>query len=206
MNRNFIKNSNLVLHKILNSKKAKNIIADFIETFLNISISTLKINQNPNPNNGRVYGIIDVRVLTKENEEFNVGIQIVDGGYIQSKMLLYYAKIHSNQVLYNDGRKFTKTITINILDMIFFSSNSFHKTIKLKTNTINDYILETVEMHVLELPKLYIGKRRKITKEEAWIIYLKGENSEIIEKIKNKYKYIGELDFLLEKYWKEENI
>ena len=204
MNRKFILNSNLVLRKILNSKKAQNIISDFIETFLKIQISTLKINKNPD--NSKYYGIIDVRVITKENEELNVGIQIIDGDYIQSKMLLYYAKIHSNQILYNDGRRLAKTITINILDIPFFSSLNFHKIVKLKTNLINDNILETVEMHILELPKLKADEVFELTKEEAWTAYLKGEDEELIERAKDKYEYIRKLDYLLLKYWEEEII
>ena len=204
MNRKFIKNSNLVLHKILNSEKCKDIIADFIETFLKIQISTLKI--NPNLNNSKSYGIVDVRVITKENNELNVGIQIIDGNYIQNKMLLYYAKVHTNQALYEDGRKLAKTTTINILDMSFFSSLNFHKTIKLKTNAMNDSILEEVQMHILELPKLRIDENKRLTKEDAWGIYLRGDNMYLIKRAIKKYEYIRKLDDLLKNYWKEEKI
>lgn len=204
MNRKFILNSNLVLRKVLNSKNAQNIIADFIETFLHIHISTLKINKNPN--NSKNYGIVDVRLITKENKELNVGIQIIDGDYIQSKMLLYYAKIHSNQILYEDGRRLAKTITINILDIPFFSSLNFHKLIKLKTNTINDNIFETVEMHIIELPKFNKEEVIELTKEEAWTAYFKGEDMELIEKAKAKYEHIRKLDEVLLKYWEDERI
>lgn len=204
MNRKFIKNSNLVLRKILNSEKCKDIIADIIETFLKIQISTLKINQNLD--NSKSYGIVDVRVITKENKELNVGIQIIDGNFIQSKMLLYYAKIHSNQVLYGDGRRLAKTTTINILDMSFFSSAQFHKIIKLKTNAINDCILEEVQMHILELPKLKTDEDKKLTKEEAWGIYLKGDDNYLVRKAIRKYEYIKKLDDLLKEYWRVEKI
>ncbi len=204
MNRKFILNSNLVLRKVLNSKNAQNIIADFIETFLHIHISTLKINKNPN--NSKNYGIVDVRLITKENKELNVGIQIIDGDYIQSKMLLYYAKIHSNQILYEDGRRLAKTITINILDIPFFSSLNFHKLIKLKTNIINDNIFETVEMHIIELPKFNKEEVIELTKEEAWTAYFKGEDMELIEKAKAKYEHIRKLDEVLLKYWEDEKI
>jgi len=203
MNRKFICNSNFILRKILNSEENKNIIKDFIETFLHIKISALKINENPD--NSKEYGIVDVRIITKDNTELNVGIQIIDGDYIQSKMLLYYAKIHSNQVLYGDGRKLAKTITINVLDISFFNSKDFHSKIKLKTNLMDDNILETVEMHVLELPKLK-DENKKMTKEEAWTMYLSGKNLELIEKAKAKYANINKLDNLLLKYWEEEKI
>lgn len=204
MNRKFIKNSNLILRKILNSKENEDIIEDFIETFLKIEISALKINQKLE--DSKEYGIVDVRVITKENEEFNIGIQIIDGDYIQSKMLLYYAKIHSNQVLYGDGRRLSKTTTINIIDKPFFSSCKFHKIIKLKTNAIDDNILETVIMHVLELPRLNEIEIDKLTKEEAWVAYLKGSNSKLVKKAKAKFECIKKLDDLLVKYWKEEKI
>ena len=90
--------------------------------------------------------------------------------------------------------------------MPFFSSENFHKLIKLKTNAINDDILETVEMHILELPKLNPSEWRKLTKEEAWGVYLKGNNSELVKRVKAKFKHIKELDELLEKYWEEEKI
>ena len=204
MNRKFIYNSNFILRKILNSEKNRNIIKDFIETFLSIKIIALKINQNPD--NSKEYGIVDVRVVTKDGTELNIGIQIIDGDYIQSKMLLYYAKIHSNQVLYGDGRKLAKTITINILDLSFFNSKDFHSKIKLKTNLIDDNILETVEMHVLELPKLKEKNIKKMTKEEAWTIFINGKNNELMQKAKIKYEYINKLDKLLLKYWEEEKI
>lgn len=204
MNRKFINNSNFVLSKILSLEKNKDIIKDFIETFLKINIRTLKINSKIE--NSKEYGIVDVRVVTKENEELNVGIQVIDGYYIQSKMLLYYAKIHSNQVLYGDGRKLAKTTTINILDKPFFNSLKFHNIIKLKTNVMDDNILETVEMHVLELPRLKDNKIYKLTREEAWVIYLKGDNSILIENAKAKYKCIKKLDNLLNKYWEEEKV
>ena len=61
-------------------------------------------------------GIVEVRIQT-EDEELNVGIQIIDGNYVQNKMFLYYARVHTNQITYNDNRKIAKTVTINILDV-----------------------------------------------------------------------------------------
>ena len=204
MNRKFIKNSNLVLRKILNSEKCENIIADIIEAFLKIQVTTLKINQSLD--NRKSYGIVDVRIITKENKELNIGIQIIDGNFIQSKMLLYYAKIHSNQALYEDGRRLAKTVTINILDMSFFRSEQFHQIVKLKTNAINDSILEKVQMHIIELPKLNIPENKELTKEEAWGIYLKGDNDYLVEKAIRKYECIKKLDDLLKEYWRVEKI
>lgn len=208
MNRKFISKSNLVLREILNSNNCLDILKDFIETFLNIKINNIILN---NPKNNKYksstsMGIAEVRITTEDGEELNVGIQIIDGDYIQNKMFLYYARIHTNQINYNDNRKIARTVTINILDFIYFSSLNFHKKISIKTNIIDDNILETMDLHVIELPKLKILNLSCLKKEEAWVGYFQGQNSKLIESVKEKYSKIQKLDNLLENYWKEEII
>ena len=135
MNRKFVSNSNLVLRKVLNSEENLEIIKDFIESILDINITEIELNQYLKDKSKYLpaeenFGIADVRITTDTNEEINVGIQIVDGlYYLQTKMLLYYAQIHLNQLEYDEKREFTKTITINIVDTKLFSSENFHKVI-----------------------------------------------------------------------------
>ena len=210
MNRKFVSKSNLVLSKILNSNNCLDILKDFIETILKVKIKNITLN---NPKENKYYssttyysmGIVEVRIQT-EDEELNVGIQIIDGNYVQNKMFLYYARVHTNQITYNDNRKIAKTVTINILDFNYFSSYNYHRKISIKTNIIDDNILETMEMHVIELPKFKMLNLSNIKKEEAWIGYFQGQNLKLIQLSKEKFSKISKLDELLEKYWKEEKI
>ena len=210
MNRKFVSKSNLVLSKILNSNNCLDILKDFIETILKVKIKNITLN---NPKENKYYssttyysmGIVEVRIQT-EDEELNVGIQIIDGNYVQNKMFLYYARVHTNQITYNDNRKIAKTVTINILDFNYFSSYNYHRKISIKTNIIDDNILETMEMHVIELPKSKMLNLSNIKKEEAWIGYFQGQNLKLIQLSKEKFSKISKLDELLEKYWKEEKI
>ena len=99
MNRKFVSKSNLVLSKILNSNNCLDILKDFIETILKVKIKNITLN---NPKENKYYssttyysmGIVEVRIQT-EDEELNVGIQIIDGNYVQNKMFLYYARVHT---------------------------------------------------------------------------------------------------------------
>ena len=210
MNRKFVSKSNLVLSKILNSNNCLDILKDFIETILKVKIKNITLN---NPKENKYYssttyysmGIVEVRIQT-EDEELNVGIQIIDGNYVQNKMFLYYARVHTNQITYNDNRKIAKTVTINILDFNYFSSYNYHRKISIKTNIIDDNILETMEMHVIELPKFKMLNLSNIKKEEAWIGYFQGQDLKLIQLSKEKFSKISKLDELLEKYWKEEKI
>ena len=210
MNRKFISNSNYVLRKILNNEACLEILKDFIESILNITIRDIELNSYlgekaqylPKEEN---FGIADVRIRTNENEEMNIGIQLIDGMYVQTKMLMYYAQIHLNQLEYDEKREFAKTITINLLDFKYFSSQGYDKVIRIKTNEGN-INLEELEMYVIELPKFTIEDPNNMTKKEEWIAYLKGCENKVLEKIKNNNKNIALLDELAEKYWLEEKM
>lgn len=210
MNRKFISNSNYILRKILNNEAYLDILKDFIESILDMTIKDIELNPYleekaqylPKEEN---FGIADVRIRTNENEEINIGIQFIDGIYVQTKMLMYYAQIHLNQLEYDEKREFAKTITINLLDFKYFSSQDYDKVIKIKTNEGN-IKLEELEMYVIELPKFAIEDPNNMTKKEEWITYLKGCENKVLEKIKNNNKNIALLDELAEKYWLEEKM
>lgn len=208
MNRKFISNSNYVLRKVLNNEDCLEILKDFIESILDINIREIKLNpylkeKAKNLPKEENFGIADVRIKT-DDEEMNVGIQFIDGIYIQTKMLMYYAQIHLNQLEYHDKREFTKTITINLLDFNFFLTYQYDQVIKIKSNEGN-INLEELEMHVIELPKFTIKNLDNMNRKEEWIAYFRGCENNVLEKIKNN-KNIALLDKLLEKYWIEEKM
>lgn len=210
MNRKFVSKSNFVLRKVLNTETSLDILKNFIESILNIKIKDIKLNPYlekkakylPQEDN---FGIADVRIKTSENEEMNIGIQFIDGIYVHTKMLIYYAQIHLNQLEYDEKRELARTITINLLDFIYFPSSKYEQIVKLNKN--NRFVKnEELELVVIELPKFNEKNILECNTKEEWITYLKGNNNKLIEKIKNQNKYIKNLDYLLEKYWKEEKM
>ena len=209
MNRKLVSKSNFVLRKVLNTKENIDIIKDFIEAILEIDIEKIKLNEYlrkkekylPSEEN---FGVLDCRIQTKEGENFNIGIQYVDGIYIQTKMLLYYSQIHLNQLDYDDNREFARTITINLLDFNYFKKQNYEKKISIETNEKNVKSKE-IELYVIELPKVKYSND-KMNRKKEWITYLEGSNIEKIEKIKEENKYICELDKQLEKYWENETM
>ena len=131
MNRKFVAKSNFVLRRVLNREENVDILKEFIEVVLNLEIKEAKINPYlekikdhlPSEEN---FGIADLRIKTIENEERNVGIQIIDGEHVLTKMLLYYAQIHGNQLEYDEDREIAKTNTINIVDFVFYKDMDYH--------------------------------------------------------------------------------
>jgi predicted transposase/invertase (TIGR01784 family) len=211
MNRKFVSKSNYVLRKVLNNEESLDIIKDFIEAVLKVEIKEIILhpyleklaNYLPAEEN---FGIVDVRIITKDEEELNVGIQIIDGYYVQNKLLLYYAQIHGNQLEHENQNSIAKTITINILDFNYFSSRDYHKIIKIKENSEYGKISEDFELHTIELKKFNKVKRNIENKEDAWIAYLEGSDKGIKEYCISNYDKIKKLDNLLDDYWKKEKM
>lgn len=206
MNRKFISKSNRVLRKVLNSEKNLDILQDFIETFLKIEIKEIKLNpyleikSNYLPSEEN-FGIADVRVKLEEQKELNIGIQFIDGYYAQNKMLLYYAQIHSNQLEYQDNRQIAKTKTINLLDFNYLESKEYFNKIVIPSKAENQ-----IELYVLELPKFIPSGNKILNKQEAWMIYLCGEQQDRIVEVLKKFDKIRKLDNLIETYWKDETM
>lgn len=204
MNRKFVSKSNRVLRKVLNSQENLDILQDFIEAFLEIEIQDItlnpyleiKSNHLPSEEN---FGIADVRIKLKNQEELNIGIQFIDGYYAQNKMLLYYAQIHANQLAYQDDRKIAQTITINLLDFNYLKSEQYLNKISITSKTQN-----TIELYVVELPKYREEVTKELNRKEAWMIYLCGQSEEKIQEVLNKLDKIQKLDQLLENYWTNE--
>lgn len=209
MNRKLVAKSNFVLRRVLNTKENIDIIKDFIESILGIEIEEIKQNEYlrkkekylPSEEN---FGVVDCRIKTTNGEEINIGIQCVDGIYIQTKMLLYYSQIHLNQLEYDDNREFARTITINLLDFNYFETKNYEKKITIETNEKNVKSKE-IELHVIELPKIKYNTD-KMNRKKEWITYMEGSNIKEIEKITARNKYINKLDKQLEYYWQNETM
>lgn len=212
MNRKFISNSNYILRRIFEIEKNLDIVKDFIEAFLKIKISEIEFNSykkfssNKIPSNSNL-GFVSVRIKGENNKENNIGIQFIDGFYIQTKLLLFSAQVHTNQLKDNYKRKIAKTITINILDFNIFKSSAYHKKLIINKKTTVKKLKECLEIHVIELQKfLSNSDNKQISKKEEWMIYLIGDDKAKIEQVMKKNEKIRKLDTLLNEYWNTEKV
>ena len=208
MNKKLVSNSNFVLRKVLNNGDCLGVLKDFIESILEIKIDEIELNPYltqrekylPREEN---FGIADVRIKTEDNQEMNVGIQFIDGIYVETKMLLYYAQIHLNQDEYDEKRELCKTVTINILDFKHLNTNKYDNVIRIQSNE-QEITLDELEMHLIELPKIRVENMNDLSAKEEWLLYLKEDNKKVLSRIKNEN--IHYLDSLLNKYWLEEKM
>ena len=64
---------------------------------------------------------------------------------------------------------------------------------------------ESCQIHIIELPKFKIKNKNDMTKEEAWIAFLNGDDS-FLNKNNAKFKQIRNLNYILDEYWKSETL
>lgn len=194
-----IAKSNYVLKQIFQREKNAPLLKDFIESILDIRIKDIyilpyleKISKYlPSKEN---FGIVDVRVKTGNDEEINIGIQTIDGYYIQNKLLLYYAQIHANQLEYEGIKEEAKTITINIVDFDFIKENKeYHNFIKLRARD-GDFLMNTIELN-----KFRNNIKEIKNKKDAWVAYI-ADNNLLTEIAIKKYDTIKEFDKVIENY------
>ena len=192
LNRKIIADSNSVLRKIFKDEENIDVLKDLIETILNVEIKEINLIKNLHYSliYKEVKGIAEVKITTTDEEKILVGMQIMDGFYIQNKMVLYQAQLQLNEEVYKDV---TKTVTINILDDEYFDVTDYKKQIQVKT--VGAVSSEKFgEIYLIQLKK-FDGKNYD---EKEWIEYLKEE----IQEPKNEK--IKKLDNLLDDYWKNE--
>ena len=211
MNRFFIENSNTTLRKILNREEHLDIVQNLIESILGIEIKKIilrpylgnKVNYLPKEDK---YGVVVVRVVDQDNKEHNIGIQFMDGLYLQEKILTFGMSIHANQVEYDDYNEKVDTFTINFLDFKGFKTDSHHKIITILEgdNYENLKLRDEVKLHSIEIPNFI--EEDVDTQEEQWLTYIKGQNVELINKVKDKNPYIKKIDDILLDYWEKEII
>ncbi len=174
------------------------IIQDFVEQVLDTKIvkiiSDSCIKNSPESFQGeRINGIKEFKIIKENNEKINIGIKIIDGQYIQEKILIYGTLIHANQ---SKKDEICKTVTINILDLDYFSTQDYHKKLVFDK--------EEMIFHILELPKF---KKEKIESDkDAWMAYLKCDRENLVEEAKQKNKKIGKLEKILKEYWLNEKL
>ena len=194
LNRKIIADSNSVLRKIFKDEENIDVLKDLIETILNVEIKEINLIKNLYYSliYKEVKGIAEVKITTTDEEKILVGMQIMDGFYIQNKMVLYQAQLQLNEEVYKDV---TKTVTINILDDEYFDVTDYKKQIQVKTvGAVSSK--KFGEIYLIQLKK-FDGKNYD-EKEKEWIEYLKEE----IQEPKNEK--IKKLDNLLDDYWKNE--
>ena len=128
------------------------------------------------------YSILDVRVKTAEGEQLNIEIQVTNERDMHVRAVYYNARLFTEQLgSGQDYLELKKTISIIVLDFELLPLETYHAVFHLWEDRARYCLTELIELHFLELPKLWKVRGRVDTPLSRWLMYLKGIPDEMLE-------------------------
>jgi predicted transposase/invertase (TIGR01784 family) len=99
--------------------------------------------------------ILDIKGKTSSGEFINVEMQLFNRYDTEKRTLFYWSKQYSGQL--QEGQAYSslkKCVTINILNYSLLPNEQYHNVFHLKEDRTDIALIEDIEVHFLELPKL----------------------------------------------------
>lgn len=134
--------------------------------------------------------ILDLLATLDNGTQVNIEIQLRNTHDMIKRSLYYWSKLYTSQM--KEGmpyRDLRKTITINLLDFILFSSyEDFHTTGQLWNTQKPKMLTNDIEIHFIEIPKLFKQWREEKVNpwEDAfvrWMLLLPAHEDEYLTNI-----------------------
>ncbi|MEB8752426.1 Rpn family recombination-promoting nuclease/putative transposase [Bacillus cereus] len=155
--------------QLFGTRGNEQILMQFLNVTLASSLSspirTLKIED---PHLQREYendklSILDVLATLDDETQVSIEIQLNDQHDFLKRSLYYWSRLYASQM--QKGGSYDalrKTITINILNFpVFPEYEAFHTTGKLWDMELQKLLLDDLELHVIEIPKLMAQWKEK---------------------------------------------
>lgn len=182
-----------VFKHIFGDEKHKRALVSFLSAVLRVpkeDLEGLEILNNELIKNYKEEkkGILDVRVRTKDEEEIDIEIQIVENKYMEERTLFYWSKMYTSQLESGDDyTKLKKCITINIVDFNVTPLKKLSSTYHIFEDETKYKLTDVLEIHFLELKKLLDPE---IPRDEndplvMWMEFIDG-NREVIDMLSKK--------------------
>ncbi|MRN56281.1 Rpn family recombination-promoting nuclease/putative transposase [Paenibacillus monticola] len=129
--------------------------------------------------------IFDVYAKTSEGKLIDIEMQLFNKYDIEKRTLFYWSKRYAGQL--SEGDKYPelkKCVTINILNYSFLKNDQYHNVFHLREDRTGISLIDDIEVHFLELPKL---DECSIPSEGGlinWLLFLKGADTSHWEVLK----------------------
>ena len=117
---------------------------------------------------------LDIRVVTEDQRQINIEIQLKNEHNMAKRSLYYWAKLYSRQLHENMAyEQLNSTITINILNFNYLKeTDEFHSAFHLYEQKKQFLLTDALAMHFIELPKLRkkCGQERSHRNKIFWYV------------------------------------
>ena len=119
--------------------------------------------------------ILDIKAVTDKDETINIEVQVRPEDNYRKRSLYYWAKAYAESIHEAETYDSLKrTIVINIMGYNAINeSDNLHTTFKLLEENEHFILLEDLQIHYLELPKLPDKNVDDLEGAELWLSFLK---------------------------------
>jgi predicted transposase/invertase (TIGR01784 family) len=119
--------------------------------------------------------ILDIRAKNQDGKQVNLEIQVANQLNMLPRTLYYWAKLYEGQL--NEGDDYVdlkKSININIINFNLFSNDRFHNIFHLTEDHTGEMMIDHIEIHFMELPKLDQRRYSMDDRLVRWLTFIKG--------------------------------
>lgn len=119
--------------------------------------------------------ILDIKAKTTEGQLVNIEMQLFNPYFMEKRTLFYWSNMYFHQL--QKGRSYSelkKCVTINILNYNCLPNDRYHNVFHLREDHTLIPLIEDIEVHVMELPKLPQQPLLKAGSLSNWLLFLKG--------------------------------
>ncbi|MEK8129584.1 Rpn family recombination-promoting nuclease/putative transposase [Paenibacillus filicis] len=126
--------------------------------------------------NGDRHSILDIRGKTSEGELIHVEMQLFNKYDTEKRTLFYWSKLYSGRLQEGQSYKtLKKCVAIHILNYSILPNDQYHSVFHLREDRSGIPLVDDLELHVLELPKL---DHHAVPVQSGglvnWLLFLKG--------------------------------
>ena len=127
---------------------------------------------------------LDILARTAAGTLINIEVQVQNVGDTRKRMLFYWSRLYSGQLESGDEYEgLAPTISVNVLNFVELPGESYHSVFSLRRQEDGYRLLEDIEFHFLELPKMRTLQRLPRTPLEKWLYYLNNAEGETMDRI-----------------------
>lgn len=177
--------NDFIFKKIFGSESNKDVLLAFLNsTFLEAGEPPLTeiILLNPYTDKNapqHKQSILDIKAKTTGGQLLNIEMQLFNPYFMEKRTLFYWSNMYFHQL--QQGRSYSelkKCVTINILNYNCLPNDRYHNVFHLREDHTLIPLIEDIEVHIMELPKLPEQPLPKAKGLSNWLLFLKGVNPE----------------------------
>ncbi|MCD1258093.1 PD-(D/E)XK nuclease family transposase [Paenibacillus athensensis] len=128
--------------------------------------------------------ILDVRAQNEDGKQVNLEIQVSNKHDMAKRSLYYSAKMYEEQL--QEGQIYAslqKVISINILTFTYLPNDRFHNIFHLREDHTGELLIDDLEIHFMELPKLERQAHEMDSRLVNWLMFIDGAPPERWEEL-----------------------